>query len=43
MKRAKGLLNRRPRKRRPRKILVYATPAEAFFGASFGANFALQG
>jgi len=37
MKRAKGLLNRRPR-----KTLGYATPTEVFFGVSFGENFALQ-
>jgi len=33
MKRAKGLLNRRPR-----KTLGYATPTEVFFGVSFGEN-----
>lgn len=38
MKRAKGLLNRRPR-----KTLGYATPTEVFFGKSFGENFAFQG
>jgi len=38
VKRAKGLLNRRPR-----KTLGYATPTEAFFGVSFGENFAFQG
>ena len=37
MKRAKGLLNRRPR-----KTLGYATPTEVFFGVSFGENCALQ-
>jgi len=37
MKRAKGLLNRRPR-----KTLGYATPTEVFFGISFGENCALQ-
>jgi len=37
LKRAKGLLNRRPR-----KTLGYATPTEVFFGGSFGENFALQ-
>ena len=38
VKRAKGLLNRRPR-----KGLGYATPTEVFFGVSFGENFAFQG
>jgi len=38
LKRAKGMLNRRPR-----KTLGYATPTEVFFGVSFGENFALQG
>ena len=38
MKRAKGLLNRRPR-----KTLGYATPTEVFFGVSFGENCAFQG
>ena len=38
VKRVKGLLNRRPR-----KTLGYVTPTEAFFGKSFGENFALQG
>jgi len=37
MKRAKGLLNRRPR-----KTLGYATPTEVFFGVSFGENCAFQ-
>ena len=37
VKRVKGLLNRRPR-----KTLGFATPAEVFFGQSFGENFALQ-
>ena len=37
VKRIKGLLNRRPR-----KTLGFATPAEVFFGQSFGENFALQ-
>jgi len=38
VKRAKGLLNRRPR-----KTLGFATPTEVFFGKSFGENFAFQG
>jgi len=38
LNRAKGMLNRRPR-----KTLGYATPTEVFFGVSFGENFALQG
>ena len=38
VKRAKGLLNRRPR-----KTLGFATPTEVFFGRSFGENFAFQG
>jgi len=38
VKRAKGLLNRRPR-----KTLDYATPTEVFFGKSFGEKIALQG
>jgi len=38
IKRAKGLLNRRPR-----KTLGFATPTEVFFGRSFGENFAFQG
>jgi len=38
VKRVKGLLNRRPR-----KILKYATPTEAFFGKSFEVDVALQG
>jgi len=38
IKRAKGLLNRRPR-----KTLGFVTPTEVFFGKSFGENFALQG
>jgi len=37
VKRAKGQLNRRPR-----KPLGYATPTEVFFGISFGENCALQ-
>jgi len=37
MKRAKGLLDRRPR-----KTLGYATLTEVFFGTSFGENCALQ-
>ena len=37
VKRVKGLLNRRPRKR-----LGVATPAEVFFGKSLGENFAFQ-
>jgi len=37
VKRAKGLFNRRPR-----KPLKYVTPTEAFFGKSFGKNFAFQ-
>lgn len=37
VKRAKGLLNRRPR-----KTLGFATPTEVFFGKSFGKNFAIQ-
>jgi len=36
--RAKGLLNRRPR-----KTLGFATPTDVFFGKSFGDNFAFQG
>jgi len=35
--RRRGLLNRRPR-----KILGFATPTEAFFGKSSGENFAVQ-
>lgn len=38
LKRAKGLLNRRPR-----KALGYATPTEVFFGISFGEKIAFQG
>ena len=38
LKRAKGLLNRRPR-----KALGYATPTEVFFGVSFGEKIAFQG
>jgi IS30 family transposase len=38
VKRAKGQLNRRPR-----KTLGYATPTEVFFGKSFGEKIALQG
>jgi len=38
VKRAKGLLNRRPR-----KPLGFATPTEVFFGKSFGENIAFQG
>ena len=38
VKRAKGLLNRRPR-----KTLGFATPTEVFFGKAFGENFAFQG
>ena len=38
LKRVKGLLNRRPR-----KILKYATPIEAFFEKSFEVDVALQG
>ena len=38
VKRVKGLLNGRPR-----KSLPLATPTEAFFGKSFGENFAFQG
>jgi len=37
MKKAKGLLSKRPR-----KALGYATPTEVFFGLSFGENFLLQ-
>ena len=37
VKRAKGQLNRRPR-----KTLKYATPMEVFFGKSFGEKIALQ-
>ena len=38
VKRVKGLFNRRPR-----KSLGFATRTEAFFGKSFGENFAFQG
>jgi len=38
VKRVKGLLNRRPR-----KVLKYAIPIEAFFGKSFEVDVALQG
>ncbi|MBT5635526.1 MAG: IS30 family transposase [Gammaproteobacteria bacterium] len=38
VKRAKGQLNRRPR-----KTLGYGTPTEVFFGKSFGEKIALQG
>jgi len=38
LKRAKGMLNMRPR-----KTLGYATPTEVFFWISFGESFALQG
>ncbi len=38
LKRAKGLLNRRPR-----KTLGYATATEVFFGKSFGEKIAFQG
>ena len=38
VKRAEGLLNRRPRKR-----LNFVTPTEAFIGKSFGEIFALHG
>ena len=37
VKTVKGRLNRRPR-----KTLKFVTPTEAFFGKSFGENFAFQ-